>query len=88
MPLLAANLADVETESADSKNWTVCSSNHALCDAAQHQMGQAATAVRAHDNQIGSDRLRLVEDSFEGRAVSDLGTDGHCSGIQTPDGRR
>ena len=62
---------------ADSKNWTVCSSNHALRDAAQHQVGQAAAAVRAHDDQIGSNPLRLVEDSVEGRAVSDLGTDGH-----------
>ena len=67
---------------------SACSSNHALRNAAQQHVRQAASPVRAHDNQVGSGRPRLVDDPVECRTVSDLGTDGHTSRIRSSGDRR
>ena len=48
----------------------------------------APSAVRAHDNQVSADRLRLVDDPFERRAMSDPGADGNTERLQSPGSRR
>ena len=62
---------------ADCQNGTACMTDDMLGHAAEHQVRQAAPAVRGHDNQVRAVVHRRLDNLGPRRAAAHLGRDGH-----------